>query len=384
MRGNEQLSSLETQLKKAYEGKTVLVTGHTGFKGSWMSEWLLMLGARVVGIALPPDTDPALFDQLGLAERLEHQILDIRDSQALKRRVLEAQPDFILHLAAQPLVRLSYTEPVETWETNVMGTVNLLDALRELDQHYAQSHKTCASVFITTDKCYENREWLHGYREEDALGGYDPYSSSKAAAELAIAAYRRSFFSVETANQAPRIGIASARAGNVIGGGDWAQDRIIPDCIRNLAESKPIPIRNPNATRPWQHVLEPLAGYLQLAAKQASALQADDADEAKKFCDAYNFGPAVTANQPVKTLVEEILKTWSGEWRDESDPLAPHEAGLLSLNWDKAYHQLGWSPKWGFEDTIERTIAWYQHKIRNGGDALKLVRQDITDFSAAQ
>jgi CDP-glucose 4,6-dehydratase len=376
------MSRLHTQLKDAYQGRTVLLTGHTGFKGSWMSEWLLMLGARVVGIALPPDTKPALFDQLCLAERMEHHIIDIRDRPALKDKVLETQPEFIFHLAAQPLVRRSYSEPVETWETNVMGTLHLLDALRELDQQYKQSKKTCASIFITTDKCYENREWLYGYREEDSLGGYDPYSSSKAAAELAIAAYRRSFFSVEAANQAPRIGIASARAGNVIGGGDWAKDRIIPDCIRNLAEGQPIPIRNPYATRPWQHVLEPLAGYLKLAARQASALEAGDIGELKKFCEAYNFGPAVPANQPVKKLVEEIFKTWPGEWRDKSDPVAPHEAGLLSLTWEKAYHQLGWEPRWGFEHTIERTVCWYKRQVTEKVNANSLVQVDIKAYEA--
>lgn len=378
------MSLMNIQLKDAYQGKTVLLTGHTGFKGSWLSEWLLILGARVVGIALTPDTQPSLFDQLGLAERVEHNILDIRESQALKDKVLETQPDFIFHLAAQPLVRRSYIEPVETWGTNVMGTVHLLEAMRELDQQYKQSKKTCASVFITTDKCYENRDWLHGYREEDPLGGFDPYSSSKAATELAIAAYRRSFFSVEAANQVPRIGIASARAGNVIGGGDWAQDRIIPDCIRSLAEEKPILIRNPNSTRPWQHVLDPLAGYLQLAVKQASALQASDISELKKYCDAYNFGPAVTSNQPVKKLVNEMLKTWPGEWYSDSDPSAPHEAGLLSLNWDKSYHQLGWVPKWGFEDAIGRAVGWYQDQIKRGEDALDLVRRDIIEFTEAQ
>lgn len=376
------MSLLHTQLKDAYQGKTVLLTGHTGFKGSWLSEWLLMLGARVVGVALPPDTEPALFNQLGLAERLDHYILDIRDRQALKTSVLETQPDFIFHLAAQPLVRRSYSEPVETWDTNVMGTVHLLDTLRELDQQYKQSKKTCASVFITTDKCYENREWLHGYREEDALGGYDPYSSSKAAAELAISAYRRSFFSVEAANQAPRIAIASVRAGNVIGGGDWAQDRIIPDCIRSLADGNPVPVRNPGATRPWQHVLEPLAGYLQLAARQASALRANDIGELKKFCDAYNFGPAVTANQPVEKLVDEIFKTWPGQWRDESDPSAPHEAGLLSLTWEKAYHQLGWAPRWDFAKTIERTVCWYKRQTKEKVDAQSLIQEDIQAYEA--
>ena len=378
------MSLLHTQLKDAYQGKTVLLTGHTGFKGSWLSEWLIMLGARVVGIALPPDTEPALFEQLGLAERLEHHIIDIRDLPALKDKVLETQPDFIFHLAAQPLVRRSYSEPVETWDVNVMGTIHLLDALRELNQQYKQTKKICASIFITTDKCYENREWLHGYREEDPLGGYDPYSSSKAAAELAIATYRRSFFSVEVADQSPRIGIASARAGNVIGGGDWAQDRIIPDCIRNLTEGKPIPIRNPNATRPWQHVLEPLAGYLQLGAKQASALEAGNVGELKKYCDAFNFGPAVTANQSVKKLVEQIFETWPGEWRDESDPSAPHEAGLLSLTWEKAYHQLGWAPRWGFEQTIETTVCWYKRQATEKVQAQSLVHADIKTFEATQ
>ena len=211
------MSSLQEQLALAYKGKTVLVTGHTGFKGSWLCEWLLMLGARVVGVALPPDTEPALFNQLGLSERLDHNILDIRDRQALKAKVLETEPNFVFHLAAQPLVRRSYTEPVETWATNVMGTIHLLEALRELDGAYSKNGKTCATVFITTDKCYENREWLYAYREVDTLGGYDPYSSSKAGAELAIAGFRQSYFNPASADQLPCIGIASARAGNVIG-----------------------------------------------------------------------------------------------------------------------------------------------------------------------
>ncbi|MEX0383159.1 CDP-glucose 4,6-dehydratase [Spiribacter sp. 1M153] len=384
MRGNEQVSSLETQLRKAYEGKTVLVTGHTGFKGSWMSEWLLMLGARMVGIALPPDTDPALFDQLGLAERLEHHIVDIRDRQALKTRVLEAQPDFIFHLAAQPLVRRSYAEPVETWDANVMGTIHLLDALRELDQRYAQSDKTCASVFITTDKCYENREWLYGYRESDPLGGYDPYSASKAAAELAIAAYRRSFFPVESVTTAPRIGIASARAGNVIGGGDWAPDRIVPDCIRHLNGGDSVPVRNPAATRPWQHVLEPLGGYLQLAARQRQALESQDPAAVQATCAAYNFGPELTANQPVSALVEQLLQHWPGRWTDQSDCSDPHEAGLLNLAWDKAYQQLGWRPRWDFATTVERTVGWYRRQIADQVDALTLVQGDIAGYQGHQ
>lgn len=378
------MSDLQTQLKASYEGTTVLLTGHTGFKGSWLSEWLLMLGARVVGIALLPDTEPALFDQLGLAGRLEHNILDIRDRDALKTKVLEAEPDYVFHLAAQPLVRRSYAEPVETWDANVMGTVHLLDALRELNQRYADAQKTCASVFITTDKCYENREWLHGYREEDPLGGYDPYSASKAAAELAISAYRRSFFLTNNGCSPPRIGIASARAGNVIGGGDWAKDRIIPDCIRHLQRGEPIPVRNPQATRPWQHVLEPLSGYLQLAAAQQQALQSRDPESINRYCSAYNFGPSVTANQPVQKLVGEILRTWPGEWQDQSQADAPHEAGLLSLTWDKAFNLLGWQPRWGFQPTIQRTVWWYRAAVENIQIVRDLTRRDIMDYAAAQ
>lgn len=374
------MSTLHQQLTQAYSGKTVLVTGHTGFKGAWLCEWLLMLGARVVGIALPRNTEPALFDQLGLAERLEHHILDIRDREALAQRVLATEPDYVFHLAAQPLVRLSYSEPVETYATNVMGTVHLLDALRQLAPRYQASNRVCATVCITTDKCYENREWLSAYREDDALGGYDPYSSSKAAAELAIAAYRRSYFNSAHAGEPPRIGIASARAGNVIGGGDWAEDRIVPDCIRHLQHGEPIPVRNPAATRPWQHVLEPLAGYLQLAAHQHQALQARDRTALEQTCTAYNFGPALTANQPVSALVEQIMMHWPGSWIDESDATAPHEAGRLNLAWDRAFHQLGWEPLWDFPTTVGRTIEWYRAFISAEVPAFQLVNADLLAY----
>jgi CDP-glucose 4,6-dehydratase len=371
------MRSLQAQLTQAFEGKTVLVTGHTGFKGAWLSEWLLMLGARVVGVALAPTTEPALFDQLGLADRLEHHILDIRDRAALTEHVLETEPDVVFHLAAQPLVRLSYREPAETYATNLMGTVHLLDALRQLAPRYQSDNRTCASVFITTDKCYENREWLHAYREDDALGGYDPYSSSKGAAELAIGAYRRSYFNPAQAHMSPPIGIASARAGNVIGGGDWSQDRIVPDCIRHLQRSEPIPVRNPQATRPWQHVLEPLSGYLQLAARQQHALQSQDPTALQASCSAYNFGPGLQANQPVSALVEQILKHWPGRWLNQSDPAAPHEATRLNLAWDKAFHQLDWQPRWDFAETIRRTTDWYHRQATEQADALGLVRADI-------
>lgn len=248
---------------------------------------------------------------------------------------------------------------METFASNTLGTVHLLDALRQLQARYRADDRTCAGVFITTDKCYENREWLYGYREDDALGGYDPYSASKAAAEIAIAAYRRSYFNPDSGTTFPRIGIASARAGNVIGGGDWSEDRIVPDCIRHLQRGEPIPVRNAMATRPWQHVLEPLSGYLQLAAHQRQALRSRDAAVHRSLCGAYNFGPSLQANQPVSVLVEQILKHWPGRWLDQSDPDAPHEASRLNLAWDKAFRQLGWQPHWDFYETIRRTVDWY-------------------------
>ena len=350
---------------ECFANKRVLVTGHTGFKGAWLCEWLLMLGARVTGFSLPPPTSPALFDQLELANRMEHHLGDIRDGGELRRVVEEVKPDFIFHLAAQPLVRLSYQEPVETYATNVMGTVHLLDAVR------AAGRGTIV-ICVTTDKCYENKEWLHGYREEDPLGGYDPYSSSKAAAEIAIAAYRRSFFHPEKFTSAETfVALASARAGNVIGGGDWALDRIVPDCMRALARGESIPVRNLHATRPWQHVLEPLSGYLTLAAQIHAALKtpgtvASTRSQLARLCSPFNFGPSLCSNRPVRALVEELLIHWPGSWNDESDPNAPHEASLLNLATDKAHHLLGWRPQWDFERTICETVCWYKEAGREG------------------
>lgn len=345
----------------AYQGKTVWVSGHTGFKGAWLAEWLLELGATVHGYALPPNTQPALFDALGLARRLHHEVNDLRDAAAVRRSVANAQPDFVFHLAAQPLVRLSYSDPVGTYATNVMGTVHVLDALRDLP-------KPCAAVLITTDKCYENREWVHGYREEDPLGGHDPYSSSKAAAEIAIASYRRSFFKNHP------VKIASARAGNVIGGGDWAKDRIVPDCIRALQNNQPIPVRNKVATRPWQHVLEPLSGYLWLAA----CLTAESRPLKADLRSAFNFGPTFESNRTVAELVKELLKHWPGRWEDKSDPQAVHEAGLLQLAIDKAHALLGWRPVWEFPAAIEQTVQWY----RAAGDKQALTGQQINEYVA--
>jgi len=337
----------------AFHNKNVWLSGHTGFKGAWLAEWLLKLGAKVHGYALAPNTTPALFNQLDLTSRLHHELNDIRDPAAVARSIHQAQPDFVFHLAAQPLVRLSYKQPIDTYAANVMGTVHVLDALRSLK-------KPCAAVLITTDKCYENHEWIYGYRENDPLGGRDPYSSSKAAAEIAIAAYRRSFF------QNHPVKIASARAGNVIGGGDWAADRIVPDCIRALQTNQPIPVRNPSATRPWQHVLEPLSGYLWLAACLAADHRPQTADcrPDANLASAFNFGPSHDSNRTVAELVQEVLKHWPGRWEDKSDPNAVHEAGLLQLSIDKATALLGWWPAWGFATAIEQAVHWYRQPSR--------------------
>lgn len=331
---------------RAFRGKKVFLTGHTGFKGSWLAEWLLSLGAEVTGYSLPPITTPSLFEQLGLQERLTHIEGDIRDAASLTRALHAAQPDFVFHLAAQAIVRESYAHPAATFDVNAMGTAHLLDALR----HYMNP---CATVLITSDKCYENREWVYGYREEDRLGGHDPYSASKAAAEIIIHSYRSSFF------QDHPVRIASARAGNVIGGGDWAPDRLVPDCIRALQEKRPIQVRNKTATRPWQHVLEPLSGYLWLAAILANP-GLSEADPSL-VPSAFNFGPGNESNRTVAELVAEVLQHWPGEWKDESDPAAVHEAQLLHLATDKAHALLGWSPTWRFPEAVEKTVGWYRH-----------------------
>jgi CDP-glucose 4,6-dehydratase len=331
-----------------FRGKRVLVTGHTGFKGAWLSEWLLNLGAKVAGYGLQPSTKPSLFAQLDLSSRLMHVVGDIRDLSALCKFVNDFRPEFVFHLAAQPLVRKSYLSPVETYDTNVRGTVHLLEAIR-------MTSSPCVVVAVTSDKCYENREWVHSYREEDALGGYDPYSSSKAAAELVIAAYRRSFFS----GPDTVIRLASARAGNVIGGGDWAEDRIVPDCIRFLQQKSAIEVRSPGATRPWQHVLEPTSGYLWLA---ASLFQND----AVQLRSAFNFGPSLESNRTVKDLVEAILRHWPGKWVDRSDLRALHEAGQLNLAADKAFHILRWKALWPFEQAVEKAVSWYQSAYMSG------------------
>jgi CDP-glucose 4,6-dehydratase len=350
-----------------YRGKRVLVTGHTGFKGSWLAEWLILLGAKVTGFALPPPTQPALFEDLNLAPRLRHLEGDVRDAETVRATVGEQAPDFIFHLAAQSLVRRSYREPLATYATNVMGTANVLEAVR-------LSGRPCIVVAIATDKCYESQESLHGHREDDPLGGRDPYSSSKAAAELVVSGYRRSFF----AGQGACIRVASARAGNVVGGGDWAEDRIVPDCVRALAKHEPISVRNPAAIRPWQHVLEPLSGYLWLASRLV-----DTTDGAAALASAFNFGPALSSQRTVADLVAEVLKHWPGEWRDRRDPTAVHETGRLTLTIDKASHLLRWRPVWDFSQTMAQTMVWYrQRQVAGLGPAAMeaLTRQQISDY----
>jgi len=349
-----------------WAGRRVLLTGHTGFKGSWLSLWLLQLGAEVWGYALEPQSGRSLFRELGLDRaQLHHQLGDLGDLKALQDVVKQAQPQVALHLAAQPLVRRSYRDPLGTWATNVQGSLHLLDALRPL-QH------RCAVVMVTTDKVYANREWDYGYREEDRLGGHDPYSASKAAAELAIASWRSSFCGTGV-HQTPHLAIATARAGNVIGGGDYAEDRIVPDAMRSLAAGEAIPVRSPQSTRPWQHVLEPLGGYLRLAEKLATG--------GVPFASAFNFGPAVEANRPVLELVEAALQHWPGRWQDLADAAAPHEAGRLHLQIDKAYHQLGWRPRWDFATTVSRTVAWYR-AVHEGASALDCCIDDLAAYES--
>jgi CDP-glucose 4,6-dehydratase len=351
----------------SFQDKIVWLSGHTGFKGAWLARWLVQLGAKVHGFALPPATTPSLFDQLGLEQKVRHEIGDVRDAYAVKQSILSARPDFVFHLAAQALVRYSYEHPLETYATNIMGTAHVLEALRALD-------KPCAAVIVTSDKCYENCEQDCAYAEDDPLGGHDPYSSSKGAAEIVISGYRRSFF-----GRSP-VRIASARAGNVIGGGDWALDRILPDCIRALQRGEAIPVRNPAATRPWQHVLEPLSGYLWLAACLARPALANT--QAGEVLDAFNFGPEKEANRKVGDLAGEIIKNWPGRWEDKSNPHALHEATLLMLSTAKSKRILRWQPAWEFETTVARTVAWYRGVKENPANAENLALRQISEYEA--
>jgi CDP-glucose 4,6-dehydratase len=369
------MKDLFPMFAKTYKQRRVFVTGHTGFKGAWLCEWLLTLGARVTGFALLPPTTPALFEQLSLGSRLQDVRGDVRDSAALDRALEAADPEIVFHLAAQPLVRLSYEIPVETFEVNVMGTARVLDAVR-------RRGKPCAVLVVTTDKCYENREWVHSYREEDPMGGYDPYSASKGCAELVVNAFRRSFFSEGSA-----VALASARAGNVIGGGDWALDRIVPDCVRSLAAGQGVAVRNPHATRPWQHVLEPLGGYLllgeKLLANAAAAPEVRRLPENRRYESGFNFGPPLASNRTVGELVGEVLRHWPGRWENHWRGDAPHEASLLNLAVDKAHHILGWHPVWDFATTVAKTAEWYRRNAQGGADMAEFTRRQIAEYVGA-
>ena len=354
--------------QSTYSGKAVLVTGHTGFKGGWLSIWLLRLGARVVGYSLEPPTTPCLFESSGLAAFLQDVRGDIRDTEKLARVIGETRPDFIFHLAAAPLVLDSYTNPFETFDVNVMGTLSVLEAVR-------RSGSMCSMIAVSTDKCYANREWEYGYREHDPLGGRDPYSASKAAMEIAVASFRASFFSPNSSANAG-VRVASARAGNVLGGGDWASNRIVPDIVRAFHAHEVLSVRSPRAIRPWQHVLEPLSGYMALGAALASS-------EGEKFASAWNFGPNPTDVFTVKDLVETIVRVWgSGTWRANTDLDAPHEAGLLRLSIDKATSRLGWRPVWSFEETITRTIRWYSRYLASPEDCSATYASCVADIAA--
>lgn len=343
-----------------WRNKRVLVTGHTGFKGSWLSLWLQGLGANVCGFALEPPTCPALFVEAGVAEGMMSTIGDIRDYESVRDVVQSFQPEIIIHMAAQPLVRLSYREPVVTYATNVMGTVHLLEAARHIGS-------VRAFINVTTDKCYENKEWIWGYREDDPMGGHDPYSNSKGCSELVTNAYRRSFF--ETTD----IALASARAGNVIGGGDWADDRLVPDILRAFENQQPVTVRNPHAIRPWQHVLEPLSGYLLLAQQLCG--------EAKQQCaEGWNFGPNDEDARPVEWIVEHMIACWGdgAAWlRDEGEH--PHEASYLKLDISKAKARLGWSPTWDLATALEKITIWHQSWLA-GEDINQLCQKQISEY----
>lgn len=343
----------------SFSGKKVFITGHTGFKGSWLTFLLTEVGAQVKGFALPPETSINHFDLLKLSNKIEHIEGDIRDAALLKQEVEAFQPEYVFHLAAQALVKKSYADPSGTFDTNVMGSVNLLEAVRHCPS-------VRSLVYITSDKCYENVEWLWGYRENDTLGGRDPYSASKAAAELIFSAYVRSYF-----NTRSDLGVASVRAGNVIGGGDWAADRIIPDCIRAFEQNKEVILRNPNATRPWQHVLEPLSGYLLLAVKLR--------ENVTKYKGAWNFGPNASDVMTVETVVMKIIQHFGMGALTVDRHHHPHEAGLLQLNCDKAHQLLSWHPRWSTNKTLQETALWYK-RLRAGENAIDVTRAQLHDY----
>ena len=341
-----------------WQGKRVFVTGHTGFKGSWLALWLQQMGAVVKGYALTPPSKPSLFDVARVGEDMQSDIGDIRNLEQLKASMLGFNPDILIHMAAQPLVRLSYREPLETYDINVMGTAKVLEAARSCPN-------LKAIVSVTTDKCYENKEWVWGYREDEPMGGYDPYSSSKGCAELVTSAYRRSFLAEQG------VGLASARAGNVIGGGDWAEDRLIPDILRAFEKGQPVIIRNPASTRPWQHVLEPLSGYLVLA----QALY----DHPTAYAEGWNFGPFDEDAKPVSWILDQMVSKWQGARWQLDEAAHPHEAGYLKLDISKAKARLNWQPMWRLEQTLNRIVDWHQAWLA-GADMHQRCLAEITEY----
>jgi len=362
----ENLVNMFGELKKYYSGKKIFLTGHTGFKGSWLLQILTMLGAKVKGYSLSPTYKDDLFNVIQGDKICDSVIADLRDRARLKAEIVDFQPDFVFHLAAQPLVRLSYTIPSETFEVNAIGTANLLDGIRYLNNK-------CTIVLITTDKVYHNNEWDYPYRENDRLGGYDPYSASKACTELVIDSYINSFFN-KTQYDTHLKDISITRAGNVIGGGDWSKDRLMPDIARALSHKKEIIVRNPSAVRPWQHVLEPLVAYLILGAKQSEFPQI--------YSGAYNIGPKSTDTLSVKEMLELAIKSWGeGSFRIEKDSNQLHEAGLLKLDSSKISNRLGWQPKWDASLAVENTMLWYKTFAAHGQKAaIELMQKQIFDY----
>ncbi|MES2492725.1 MAG: CDP-glucose 4,6-dehydratase [Pseudomonadota bacterium] len=352
--------------ERTWQGRRVLITGHTGFKGSWLALWLSRMGAQVTGLALPAD-EVSLFRQARIGELVQHVEGDIRDVATVERAVAAAQPEVVFHMAAQPLVRLSFAEPVETFATNVQGTVHVLDACRRIPG-------LKAIVCVTSDKCYENREWIWPYRECDPMGGHDPYSASKGAAELVAAAWRRSFF-----DEPGTALLATARAGNVIGGGDWAQDRLVPDIIRALIAGTEVDIRSPGSVRPWQHVLDALGGYVILAGRLLANFETGE----RRLAEGWNFGPADSDAQPVGWIVERMLAAWGndrGGWRLDHGSRV-HEARLLRLDCSKARDELAWRPVWPLETSLEKIVAWHQ-AVEKGEDARAVSHEQLTNFRA--
>lgn len=355
----------------AFAGRSVFVTGHTGFKGSWLCLWLAKLGAQVTGYALDPPTSPNNFMVSEVRPLLtNHYVADIRDYESMSKAIQETQPDVVLHLAAETVVRRSYRIPRETFDINVTGTASVLDAVGQLD-------RPCAVVAVTSDKCYANHDQVWGYRENDPLGEQEPYGASKAAAEILINAYRHSYFPPEKVGQ-HGIKLASARAGNVIGGGDWTEDALIVDMVKAVSEGREVDIRNPHALRPWQHVLQALDGYLSLTAK---LLESDE----PQYCSGWNIGPMPGNELPVQEIVERFLSDWgSGTWRDASDPNQPHEANILRLNIDKAIWQLNWRPRWGIDQALHYTLDWYRQHFQEQADMQQVCLEHIAAYEATE